>query len=1373
MNTTKSNPTTTPNPRRTLSRTACSTGRPVARRAYWLLTVTLLMLTALATSVPAASASSLHAFSHEFGSPGGVAGSGAGELSSPSSVAVDSLTHDVYVSDPGNHRVDEYTATGEFLLAFGANVGGPGVNTCTLLCEAGTPGKAPGQLEKPDFIAVDSSTSPSSGDVYVGDTGTGTVQKFTGTGELVESWGEHGAISSDVVATATGNLKAGSTEVTGLELQSGSLEEFQLISGAGIPPGTKIAGVGEGTLTLSAAATATNTGGPVPLTISSPFRGVLGVAVDASGNLWVHSNEGEAIELTQSGEPVQHWEAGNKLPTGMAVDNAGRVYVNSVTAYTTTGSNLGQVTNGNASGLAADLKDDNLYVDLGGAIQHFAASCEPSAGACTPTESFGAPALPEGQGLAVDSSNSTVYATNVTKNEVDVFPATLEASTLPASGVTASSGTLNASVNPLAGQVTECFFEYGASTEYGHDIPCEGAIGGGETEVHATLTGLSGGTAYHYRVIVSGTAGLLVGEDVTLNTSPVAVITGTEASDITEHSAKLSGFVNPNGMAVTACQFEYGTTTAYEHVVPCEQSLAAIGEGTTPIFVTATLTGLEKDEPYHWRLVAIDADGDGASVDQTFVDDTSGGALPDGRKYELVTPAQKNGAQINEVFAGSRPPQVSEDGKSVMAVSIQCFGDAQSCIAARRSEGELVDFTRGPGGWSAHTLAPPAEFEHHSTWMGTPEGPEATFTMVDPQTNREEFYNRDADGTFTPIGPIGESPTSSYEQLAAGEVWTTLSGSPLLYTTTASWKSAGTLYQYTGAHNTTPVPVGVSGSQGSTDLISTCGTQMGDGANVSTFYGALSANGNIAYFTALGHEGCTGTGTNAERPVPADELWARVGGGAPGARSVFISTPTMGVCTTPECVATPEAGAAFQGATPTGEDAFFTSTQQLTNEASEDNVAGDAAIGGNSLLGCASTSPSASGCNLYESICPEECSDPSARVLADVSAGAADRGGPRVQGVMAISHDGSHVYFVAEGLLTTAPNVLGQRPRDGAPNLYVYVRDAAHPTGSVSLVATLTSSDIADWASGVRFANVTPDGRFLVFTSHRGLTPDAAETGPAQVYMYDAVSGGLQRISAGRDGYNDDGNDGALGVELGDVMSGDATIVPAEHGDSNSGVQRADPTMSHDGSYVFFESPVALTPGAFDDQPVGHGVFAQNVYEFHNGVVSLISDGKDATAGFAVELFGTDATGANVFFSTNDSLTGADTNTERDFYDAHLCSAGEPCVTPSEESAPCQEEACHGPSGTVSLGSVPGSASLLGGGNLVPLAVAKAKVLLKSTRAQLLAKALKACHRDKKHSKRVACERAARRRYGVKVKTNARKSTAGSRKRAGSDRGVR
>jgi hypothetical protein len=418
--------------------------------------------------------------------------------------------------------------------------------------------------------------------------------------------------------------------------------------------------------------------------------------------------------------------------------------------------------------------------------------------------------------------------------------------------------------------------------------------------------------------------------------------------------------------------------------------------------------------------------------------------------------------------------------------------------------------------------------------------------------------------------------------------------------------------------------------------------------------------------------------------------------------------------------------ATFVGASSDGSVAFFTGAQQLTDEASEESN------------------------NLYESECRAPCADPaSERHLIDVSEGAKENGGPRVGGVVGLSADGSHVYFVAGGVLAAA-NAQGRAPKDGANNLYVYERDSSHPSGNVAFIADLPEADRTEWLQNGEEAraNVTPDGRYLVFESHSDLTPDATRSdGATQIYRYDALTGALVRISIGNDGFNDNGNAG----------TGEARIVGANVGEvAGAGAARLDPTMSHDGRYVFFESPIGLTPHALNDVPVSGSHFAENVYEWHEGHVYLISDGRDTAATgepgseeSAVRLLGSDATGTNVFFTTADQLVPSDTDTQIDYYDARICSSESPCISaPPPPLPPCDEEACHGtPAGT----PPPPDASTLtfaGPGN--PAASAPSRhTATPPTRAQLLARTLKACRAKHKRSMRVECERAARRHYGA------------------------
>jgi hypothetical protein len=267
---------------------------------------------------------------------------------------------------------------------------------------------------------------------------------------------------------------------------------------------------------------------------------------------------------------------------------------------------------------------------------------------------------------------------------------------------------------------------------------------------------------------------------------------------------------------------------------------------------------------------------------------------------------------------------------------------------------------------------------------------------------------------------------------------------------------------------------------------------------------------------------------------------------------------------------------------------------------------------------------------------------------------------------------------------------------------------------------------------------------------------------PAQVYEYDADSGTLVRVSIGEEGFDGDGNDGVLGSEnpaITDEWAGDARAVAPRNTVEVSVPVNTHPSMSENGAFVFFQSPVALVPGALNDvsiaQPEGEERFAQNIYEYHDGHVYLISDGKDTTSESdvslsPVHLVGSDASGANVFFWTFDSLVPEDTDTLRDLYDAHVCSGGEPCHVPAPEGS-CGEGSCQGASSSLGVSVAPaGSATFFGPGDLAPVPAPVVKPTPVLSRAQKLARALKACRKDKSKKRRGVCEAQARKRYGTK-----------------------
>jgi hypothetical protein len=95
--------------------------------------------------------------------------------------------------------------------------------------------------------------------------------------------------------------------------------------------------------------------------------------------------------------------------------------------------------------------------------------------------------------------------------------------------------------------------------------------------------------------------------------SPPPTVLSSAASSITATSATIAGSVNPNG-ASTSYQFEWGLTTSYGTLT----SSTSAGSGSSPVAVTANLTGLTAGATYHYRLTATNSGGTRSSTDATF-----------------------------------------------------------------------------------------------------------------------------------------------------------------------------------------------------------------------------------------------------------------------------------------------------------------------------------------------------------------------------------------------------------------------------------------------------------------------------------------------------------------------------------------------------------------------------------------------------------------------------------------------------------------------------------------------------------------------------------------------------------------------------------
>lgn len=85
------------------------------------------------------------------------------------------------------------------------------------------------------------------------------------------------------------------------------------------------------------------------------------------------------------------------------------------------------------------------------------------------------------------------------------------------------------------------------------------------------------------------------------------------AGNVSTSSATLGGLILPEGQSTTYF-FEYGTSTAYDQTTPVEGA----GAEEAPELVQSTVQGLSPATTYHFRIVAINAQGTTYGLDESF-----------------------------------------------------------------------------------------------------------------------------------------------------------------------------------------------------------------------------------------------------------------------------------------------------------------------------------------------------------------------------------------------------------------------------------------------------------------------------------------------------------------------------------------------------------------------------------------------------------------------------------------------------------------------------------------------------------------------------------------------------------------------------------
>jgi hypothetical protein len=960
---------------------------------------------------------------------------------------------------------------------------------------------------------------------------------------------------------------------------------------------------------------------------------------------------------------------------------------------------------------------------------------------------FGVGGPSEGDAIAVDSHTGAVYVADAASNVIDVFnlepagePRVDSLSVCVSAGCGAAEGVqLQAQVDP-SGADTHAFFEYGlascATASCTSTSEVELGSGFGDRGVTANLPASLAPGLYHYRVVATNALGKVESAEKTFSITSTAPVL-------------LDG-------------------RAWEMVSPPNK------DGLEP---EALLEG----------GAAIEASRDGSAI--SYVAD---GPFPEGAPEGNRAPEP---AQILSTRGSTQWSSRDLSTAHTYAAGVN-QGRAQEYQAFSPNLAlallEPFSGTKGNSQWAQPALSPPvSEHERQLKEEGKPYEEKTFYLRADtplaPEAGNAEQETDYAaakkngetmnNGGYLPLvneanalallgGPFGGGFDSGVDVLAAS--------SDVSHVVFRSWTASPGVYEWSmnpdPRKQLQPVTVLPKNAKGEEPFVSCECAVVGEQPLTRH---AVSDSGSRVFWTLI-------QGTEAKLYVRDTQTH----------ESLQLDAPMPGA-------GVGKPAAAFTTASADGTKVFFTDSQRLTTDSKA--VQGAAPKSDLYVFELSPEGTPLSG--TLRDLTPEGIHGES----ADVS------GTPKAGGVLDTSADGSYVYFVTNGALSPGDSVgdctveRTERAPERSCNLYMR-RFNGSEWEAPRLIAVLSNDDAPDWdASGFpgnlaeSSSRVSPNGRYVAFMSDRSLTGyDNTDASPAangerdeEVFLYDAskdtlVCASCNPTGARPEGVLDPGREtesSREGEGLGLLVDRVGTwgrpelkvdhwlagSVPGWTGVALQGTTFYQSRYLSDSGRLFFNSPDHLVPAAtgtkekvYEYEPSGLGGCSST-----GGCVGLLSSpNSQSEPGGEHESAFIDASesGNDVFFVTSARLpafngTSADVDTSYDVYDARVCAQGglSTCLPgPALGTAPCDEVhvpcKASAPSGPEFI--VRASPSVAAPGNVAHRVVAGSKQSSKPhlTRAQLLAKALRACRskykgkRQKK--KRSICEAKARKKYG-------------------------
>jgi PKD repeat protein len=800
---------------------------------------------------------------------------------------------------------------------------------------------------------------------------------------------------------------------------------------------------------------------------------------------------------------------------------------------------------------------------------------------------------------------------------------------------TATSAHFSGKVNPNGTEPAfEAFWHFQCTPSCGSPGG-QTAADGSEHEI-AVNTAVEPNTAYQVKLIASNDGGQNETTSKSFKTPALPPLAQTLfASEVKATSATLAAKLNAHN-STTAYQFEYGLDEDYGSFAPDSPASATVDNSNHE--VTESLTGLQPEAAYHFRITATNTETDETvtGADRTFTTTPASGPkacpneevraqqsslnLPDCRAYEQVSPVQKNGFAAGAPGGRLSYAYAMADGSGIF------YGSGGPMGAATRGLQEDSVSRRGPEGWSTVATLPAAKNMRLSVFGHQPLGalPSADLSKLfffsanlnppdNPEGESGALYLTGLDGSLNwitrpqipnPEPPPGQIVGAPFWPLGGSPDLSTLYfwGQPTLIPADAARAGNGVwgLYEYSEGqlHSAATLPDGTEPPGGAAPASG--GLHLSLEANYSTpeeYGNRVSRDGSTLFFIS---------------PDP--------GRGAPGRTELYVRRSGHSTLVSHASDGSP----APSGVSPVETLSSLFAARNGQNQYAYASPDGSSAIF-QSIDALTASAPSDGSVKTYRY-----------DVKTDTVTYLPGVGGATI---VAASDDGSRFLFGGDGIK-------------------LWDNGAIKTIYSGSLTGGNGFSQIAP-------ARAVASGSAFVFSTSARI-PGFNGGGQVQIYRYDVNREKLSCLSCPPD----------------DVTpSGEARLAYQRDG-LNEGLI---PTrgISADANRVFFDSSDPLVPGDANS--------VRDVYEWTPSGLSLISSGKGTTDSFYLD---SSADGNDVFFATKEGLDSADNDSSSDVYDARVDGG-----FLKKAVVPCSGEACRSGASALPGVSTAATKSFEGAGN--------------------------------------------------------------------------